>query len=65
MIGFYTWDDGTVGPNLKPSLLVEYVPEPATGASLAAGSLLLLTLERRRARRLDTARGVRAARRVR
>jgi hypothetical protein len=65
VIGFYTFDDGTVGPNYKPSVLVEYVPEPATGTSLVAGSLLLVALERRRARRRQPGCGVRAARRTR
>ena len=67
VIGFYTFDDGTVSPNFKPSLVVEYVPEPAASASLAAGCLLLAALARRRARRrsLQSRSGQRAARRVR
>ena len=51
VMGFYSFQDGTVGPNLKPSLLVETVPEPAATTSLVAGGLLLVALERRRARR--------------
>jgi hypothetical protein len=53
VIGFYTFDDGVVSPNLKPSLLVETVPlpEPGVASGLGAGGLLLLALARRRARR--------------
>ena len=53
VMGFYTFDDGTVSPNFKPSLMVEVntVPEPAAAAGLAAGCLLLVKLDRRRARR--------------
>jgi hypothetical protein len=46
VIGFHTWDDGTVGPNFKPSLLVETLPEPSAG--LWAGAALLFALARRR-----------------
>jgi hypothetical protein len=49
VIGFYTWDDGSVGPNFKPSLLVETLPEPRAG--LWAGAALLFALAHRRARR--------------
>ena len=51
--GFYTFENVAAGPNLKPSLMVEVtnMPEPAAAASLAAGCLLLVSLERRRARR--------------
>lgn len=53
VMGFYTFDDGTVSSNFKPSLMVEVnsVPEPAAAASLVAGCLLLVKLDRRRARR--------------
>jgi hypothetical protein len=62
VMGFYTFDDGTVSPNFKPSLMVKTVPEPAAAASLAAGCLLLVKLERRRARRRDTNRPLRPRR---
>ena len=51
VMGFHTFDDGSVGPELKPSLVIEVVPEPAAAASLVTGCLLLIQLERRRARR--------------
>jgi hypothetical protein len=50
-MGFYTMNDATVSPNLKPSLMVRTVPEPAAAASLVTGCLLLMRLERRRMRR--------------
>ena len=37
IIGFYTFDDTSVSPNFKPSLLVKTVPEPAAASGLAAG----------------------------
>jgi hypothetical protein len=46
VIGFYTWDTAGLSPNLKPSLVVETLPEPR--ASLWAGAALLLVLRRRR-----------------
>ena len=49
MIGFWTFDDGTVSPNFKPSLLVETVPEPGLAAGLLAGAALVSFLARRRA----------------
>jgi len=49
VMGFWTWEDATVGPNFKPSLVVETLPEPAGG--LFAGALLLALLQRRRRRR--------------
>lgn len=51
VMGFYSFQDGSVPPNLKPSLVVETVPEPAAAASLFAGGALLARLDRRRARR--------------
>ena len=62
VMGFYTFDDGSVSPNFRPSLMVKTVPEPAAAASLAAGCLLLVKLERRRARRLDPNRPLRPRR---
>ena len=50
-MGFHTFQDGLVGPNFRPSLVVETVPEPAAAASLFAGGALLAFLDRRRARR--------------
>jgi hypothetical protein len=49
VIGFYTWDDATVGPNFKPSLLVETLPEPSFLAGLLAGGAVVAALRRRRA----------------
>ena len=46
VIGFWTFDDGTVSPNFKPSLLVETVPEPTTAVALIAGVCLLSVLAR-------------------
>jgi hypothetical protein len=51
VMGFATFDDATVPPNFRPSLMVEVVPEPAAAASLAAGLSLLALLDRRRTRR--------------
>lgn len=53
VIGFHTWDDGTVGQNFKPSLVVETLPEPGTASGLAAGIGMLAALARR-ARRPGT-----------
>ncbi|MGH0028742.1 MAG: DNRLRE domain-containing protein [Myxococcota bacterium] len=52
VIGFYTWDDGVVGPNFKPSLVVETLPEPGTASGLAAGIAMLAALGRRARRRI-------------
>ena len=52
VMGFYSFQDGTVSPNLRPSLMIETVPEPAAAASLFAGGALLAFLDRRRARRI-------------
>jgi len=51
VIGFYTWDDVTVGPNFKPSLVVETLPEPSALLGLLAGGAALAVLRRRRAPR--------------
>jgi hypothetical protein len=51
VMGFYTFQSSGVSPNFMPSLVVETVPEPAAATALLAGSLLLATLDRRRARR--------------
>lgn len=51
VMGFHTFQDGTVSPNFRPSLLVETLPEPAATTGLCAGALLLVTLHRRRALR--------------
>lgn len=50
VMGFWTWEDATVGPNFQPSLVVETLPEPAGG--LVCGVLLLAWLHRRARRRL-------------
>jgi hypothetical protein len=51
VIGFYTWDDGSVSPNYRPSLVVETLPEPPSAAGLCASAGALAVLARRRARR--------------
>jgi hypothetical protein len=45
VMGYHTYDDGSVSPNFRPSLLVETVPEPR--GSLWAGAALLFALRRR------------------
>lgn len=50
VMGFYSFQDGTVSPNLRPSLMIETVPEPAAASGLFAGGALLAWLDRRRAR---------------
>jgi hypothetical protein len=52
VMGFYSFQDGSVSPNFRPSLMVETVPEPAAVSGLFAGGALLALLDRRRARRL-------------
>jgi len=54
VMGFYTFQDGTVSPNFRPSLMVETVPEPAAASGLLASGALLALLDRRRARRNRT-----------
>ncbi|MEM7410325.1 MAG: DNRLRE domain-containing protein [Myxococcota bacterium] len=51
VIGFWTFEDGTVSPNFKPSLLVETLPEPTMTAGLLCGGAAVLALRRVRARR--------------
>ena len=51
VLGFHTFDDGSVGPNFRPSLYVETLPEPATTAGWTIGAAALALLQRRRARR--------------
>jgi len=58
VMGFYSFQDGSVSPNFHPSLMIEAVPEPAAVSGLVAGGALLALLDRRRGRR-------RAARRLR
>ena len=52
VMGFYTFEYPEISANLKPSLMVQVtnVPEPGAAASLAAGCLLLIRLERQRIR---------------
>ena len=50
VIGFWTFDDGTMSPNFKPSLFVETLPEPSTAAGLLAGCGLLGVCARLRGR---------------
>ena len=52
VIGFWTFDDGSVSPNFKPSLVVETVPEPGVVLGLVAGCALLAVLQRRQNRTL-------------
>ena len=48
VMGYHTFDAGSVSPNFRPSLLVETLPEPRGG--LLASAALLLALANRRAR---------------
>jgi hypothetical protein len=56
VIGFYTFDDGSVSPNYKPTLLVETLPETSSAAGLAAGAAMLGALTRARRARRSTSR---------
>jgi hypothetical protein len=42
VMGYHTFEDGAVGPNFRPSLLVETLPEPHGGLLASAALLLLL-----------------------
>jgi hypothetical protein len=46
VMGYHTFDDGSVPSNFRPSLLVETLPEPR-GGLLASAALLLLLCSRR------------------
>ena len=50
-MGFCTFDDDTVGPNFKPSLYVEMLPELMATAGFFSCVGALVLLRRLRARR--------------